>query len=635
MSEFVQIAAFLTRFFTTAIVPVAGKLLKFTIPRIARLPKYIRLLQTIYTDQEANSESRKYLTSVLLVLGSILTFLTWSYVPMVGVPIIGAFMTPIAAVIALILSLIALEATFGLNQQYFAKKYPQEFNLVKLDIEEISGTLGESWEEMIVQTQALLNSVKQQLDPDRKYDDSITASVNALISYLWVPQDSKSLPPSEISRRIVTEGLPPLAKYGGSAAEGILAGSMVAHTTQSIASGIFTKAGAFTTLAKLMGLQSGIIVSGKVYALLTVMAPLSLAAITGLGLGYGVNTLRTKEEERKLSKFLADALIAALPIVWVDGDFSSEGRDVVEKMLLNSAINDKDRRRIRSAVNDRASFEDVLHLGVLQEKNPLKAKMKNRLLLCTAYELAKADNHISEKEMELHNRMAKFTNIQEEEILEIRRLILLNSGIDSGARIKVVQGDILEQSVDAIVVSANKNLLPKKWSFATRRGIDLKVHQLAGAALREECKGLGVCSVGEARITKGYNLISPWVIHTVTPSWNDGNWEEQESLRQCYRNTLKIAHQRSLRSVAFPALGTKSGKVPIQESARIAISEARSFLNTHFNVEQLVFVCWDEQTYEAFTKAAQEDTSLLGQLDSSEPESQSIPMPEFKDCVAA
>lgn len=612
-----QVVPGLTQLFTSVILPVADKLLRFTIPRIGKLPLYFRLLWTIYSGYESNSEARKYLTSVLVLLGSILTFMTWSYVPFTGVPIIGIFTTPIAGMIALVVSLVALEFIFKLNQEYFANKYPQEFALVQSDIDELSRLLGKFWEEMIEETQSLLNVIKQQLDPNGIYDDSISASINALNAYLWMPENNKSLPPDEVHRRIVTEGLPPLAKVVGSIAEGAFAGSIVGTSAQSIAASMFVKAGFWTSVKATFGLTSGFVVAAPMYGLLTVAAPIGLAVIAGLGVGQGVKVLRNEGEKKKLSAFLSDVIISALPMAWIDGSFTAEEREILEKLMLHASINDENKRRIRTAMNEQKSFEDILHSGLLQEKNPIKMKLKNRLLLAIAYEVAKADGVISENEIDLHSRMASFMDFEQAEIREIRRLVLLTSGINVQERLKIVKGSLVQQeSVEAIVSSTNVTLLPNKKIGLVHlptdsRNLDAIIHRSAGTSLKKECKSIGHCAVGEAKITQGFNLPNQWVIHTVTPIWKDGNWEEQELLRQCYRNSLTVAHQHSIRSIAFPALGTRTGKVPIAQSARIAVSEAQQFLNTHFNVEQVILVCWDEQTYEEYMRAFEEIVGVL------------------------
>jgi O-acetyl-ADP-ribose deacetylase (regulator of RNase III) len=106
--------------------------------------------------------------------------------------------------------------------------------------------------------------------------------------------------------------------------------------------------------------------------------------------------------------------------------------------------------------------------------------------------------------------------------------------------------------------------------------------------------------VGEAKITQGYNLPAQWVIHTVVPIAAGISEQEKDLLAQCYQNSLKLAHQYSIRTVAFPALGTGSGKFSVLQAATIAIKEIKDFLNTHFSVEQVSIVCLDEQSYQEY-----------------------------------
>ncbi len=600
-----QIVPGLMQLFTAVIIPVAGQLLTFTLPRLVRIPLYLRLLWTIYTDSEMNSESRKYLTSVLLVLGSILTFMTYSYIPLTGVPIIGVLTTPIAAMIAMIVSLVSLDFILSLHQDYLIAKYPDEFDSIRSDITELSQIMGKNWEKMVKQTQSLLNTVKDKVDSDGNYDDTLLALINALNIYLWEPQSDKSLPPDEINRRIVTEGLPPVAKIGGSVAEGALAGALVGVGAHGAAAGMFVQAGFFTGIQAMLGMAGGIAVGAPVYAGLVVAAPIGLAAVAGLGVVHGAAKLRDEGEKRKLSAFLADVLIAALPMAWIDDHFSIEEQDTLEKMMLQLPLNKQDTARIRETMKQHKSFEEVLHQGLLKEENPQKARMKYRLLLCTAYELAKADGAISPEEIKLHDRMAKFMNIEEKEIQEIRRLILLKSGINLHDRISVVQGNLLEQPVDAIVNSTNLTLLPGNkigWLPlpGDSRKVDTVIHRSAGSELQKQCLSLNGCKVGEAKITGAYNLLAKQVIHTVSPAWQGGNIQEESLLAQCYNNSLRLAHEHSLRTVAFPALGTGTGKFPLETAAKVAVTEILNFLNTHLSVEQVNLVCLDESTYQVY-----------------------------------
>jgi O-acetyl-ADP-ribose deacetylase (regulator of RNase III)/uncharacterized tellurite resistance protein B-like protein len=611
MELMMSVAPGLLQLFTSVFIPIAGELLKFTLPRLVRIPLYLRLLWTIYQDKQFNSEARKYLTSVLLLLGSILTFIVYSYVPWTGLPIIGVFTTPIASMMALVISLAALDSILILNKPYLAEKYPEEFVLVSSDINELEKVMGKSWDEMLKQTQALLDTVKTSLDPDGNYDDTILASINSLVSYLTDPQSDTSLSPEQINRRIVTEGLPPLAKIGGSVAEG-LAGAAVAGTAaQGVASSMFVQAGFLTSIKAAVGLVGGMAVSAPVYAALVGVAPIGLAVAAGAGIYGGAMTLRDKGEKLKFSTFMADILIAALPIVWIDGNFSSEERDALQKLLLNPALNQKDEKRISDALERQTSFDEVLNAGLLKEENPQKAKMKHRLLLCTAWELAKADGEISADEVTLHNRMAKLMDITTEEVEEIRRLVLLKSGVNLPDRIKVVQGDITQQSVDVIVNSTNKNLIPGSklgWIPLPQdiKKVDTAIHRIAGAELQKECQSLKDCQVGEAKITLGYKLPANQIIHTVVPTKIDDSHQEQELLALCYRKALLLAHQNSIRTIAFPALGTGSGKFSYAEAAAISVKEIKQFLSTHFLVEHVTLVCTDEQSYQQYQQAVED-----------------------------
>ncbi len=163
-------------------------------------------------------------------------------------------------------------------------------------------------------------------------------------------------------------------------------------------------------------------------------------------------------------------------------------------------------------------------------------------------------------------------------------------------RMMVVEGDITEQKVDAIVNAANKTLLGGG-------GVDGAIHRAAGPRLLQECKSLGGCPTGEARITKGYNLPARWVIHTVGPVWGGGGHHEDELLASCYRTSLELAVEKSVRSIAFPAISTGVYGFPLERATAIAVSEVRSFLRRNPSLELVVFVCFGKQAHECYSKA--------------------------------
>ena len=166
-------------------------------------------------------------------------------------------------------------------------------------------------------------------------------------------------------------------------------------------------------------------------------------------------------------------------------------------------------------------------------------------------------------------------------------------------RIEVVEGDITTQKVDAIVNAANSSLLGGG-------GVDGAIHRAAGPGLLEECRRLGGCPTGEARITRGYNLPARWVIHTVGPVWRGGTQGEDELLARCYRHSLALAEQHGIRTIAFPAISTGAYGFPLERATRIAIAEVRRFLETNRSIEKVIFVCFGKRAYECYLNALRE-----------------------------
>lgn len=152
-------------------------------------------------------------------------------------------------------------------------------------------------------------------------------------------------------------------------------------------------------------------------------------------------------------------------------------------------------------------------------------------------------------------------------------------------RICVIAGDITRQPVDAIVNAANTSLLGGG-------GVDGAIHDAAGPGLLEECRTLGGCPTGEARITRGYNLPARHVIHTVGPVWKGGTQGEDELLANCYRNSLALALRHGIRTIAFPAISTGAYGFPIKRAANIAVREVAAFLRQHPDITSVCFVCF-------------------------------------------
>ncbi len=163
--------------------------------------------------------------------------------------------------------------------------------------------------------------------------------------------------------------------------------------------------------------------------------------------------------------------------------------------------------------------------------------------------------------------------------------------------ISIIQGDITKQHVDAIVNAANSSLLGGG-------GVDGAIHRAAGPQLVEECRTLGGCPTGQAKITRGYNLLAKWVIHTVGPVWNYGKSGEAELLADCYRNSLALATQHNLTTLAFPSISTGAFGYPVKSAARVAIATTRQFLAEHeTSLQAITWVCFDPTTLAAYQKA--------------------------------
>jgi O-acetyl-ADP-ribose deacetylase (regulator of RNase III) len=166
-------------------------------------------------------------------------------------------------------------------------------------------------------------------------------------------------------------------------------------------------------------------------------------------------------------------------------------------------------------------------------------------------------------------------------------------------RIELVQGDITQLKVDAIVNAANTSLLGGG-------GVDGAIHRAAGRGLLEECRTLRGCPTGEAKITKGYNLPAKWVIHTVGPLWHGGRHGEDELLASCYRNSLALTEKHGIRTIAFPAISTGVYGFPMARAARIAVKEVAGFLEQNTSVEKVMLVCFDKFAHDVFAKALRE-----------------------------
>jgi len=165
--------------------------------------------------------------------------------------------------------------------------------------------------------------------------------------------------------------------------------------------------------------------------------------------------------------------------------------------------------------------------------------------------------------------------------------------------IRVVRGDITALHVDAVVNAANTTLLGGG-------GVDGAIHYAAGPELLEECRRLGGCPTGQARITKGYRLPARWIIHTVGPVWKGGERAEAQLLASCYENSLKLAAENDIRSIAFPAISTGAYGYPLVSAAQIAIASVTRIAGTDDALRDVVFCCYSREDLAVYSRLLRE-----------------------------
>ena len=162
-------------------------------------------------------------------------------------------------------------------------------------------------------------------------------------------------------------------------------------------------------------------------------------------------------------------------------------------------------------------------------------------------------------------------------------------------KIEIQKGDITKLKVDAIVNAANTSLLGGG-------GVDGAIHRAAGPELLEFNRKLGGCSTGEAKISLGFKLPAKFIIHTVGPVWDGGKNNEDKLLANCYKNSLKLARENKVKTIAFPAISTGVYRFPLERATKIAVDEVKKFLEKNESIEKVIFVCFDDETFQVYQK---------------------------------
>lgn len=295
-------------------------------------------------------------------------------------------------------------------------------------------TIGPKWDKVHTEIKTLFDKITPQIDELQiqlqekgldlatEIDKFFKNELSDLIIYLSEEQSSHiELKIDDIER--IKESLNPWTKVGGSFLLGAGTGTIAGWGTAGVTSSVFAPATLGNTILGAIGLKSSILVSASTYALLTTVAPIAVGLTLGVGVVGGSMVLFKKGEEKKASQFLADTIIASIPMMRADGHIHNKEKDSIYQMMNNSLLQKEDRQRIEDALNSNDLFEDLVKEGVISDPKKEKREIKRKLILTLAWEVAKADGHIHDYEIELHDRMARIMNIPQETVNEIRRLI--------------------------------------------------------------------------------------------------------------------------------------------------------------------------------------------------------------------
>jgi uncharacterized tellurite resistance protein B-like protein len=423
------------------LLPVLAALINFTLTRIPKIPSYIRLIKILYSDINPSAKERKIINAALLAIGSILTFMAYSLIPWTGVPLIGAVTSPIAAAIAIVVALVVLDTIFAMNKGYYLKHLKEEnfagLNEIEADIQNLKKIFGNSWHKVVT----TINDSSQKIYEDgskrginfsdksfQSYLDHELDGLNVYIGRSSI-QEYQNLNTDLLKQNNSDGWLKDTLSFGTGASLGTLA----SVGTSAVASSVFVPASIWTTVQGFFGISTGIVVSASTYSLLTLAAPVGLGVLATVGIYSSLTNWSNKEEAAKTSKFLSEIIIAALPMVWIDGELAEQEKDTVDRLITTSGIRKEEQSLVWKAIKERKTFDQIIETSILFDNDRREKicsqsnneRLKHRLMLCAAWEIAIADGKIQESELQLHNRMANKLAISLDEVKEIRRVLNL------------------------------------------------------------------------------------------------------------------------------------------------------------------------------------------------------------------
>jgi hypothetical protein len=317
------------------LIPILSEAIKFALIRVPKIPSYLALLKVLYSDMDSSVKDRKIITTGILVIGSITTFMAYSLIPFTGVPLIGTVTSSIAAVIAIVVALAVLDMIFAINQGYYLKQLKKQgfagLDDIEADIKGLQNIFGKSlWQ----QVKSIMKDATQKISEDgsnhginvedRVYKNYVDDRLEILNIYIGTKSVTKyqDVNTSLLLQNDGQDWTKDASILGTGASVGALAGV----GASAAASSVLVHAGFLTSLQGLFGASTGFVVSASTYSLLTFAAPIGLGVIATVGIYSGLTGLKNKEEAAKMSKFLSDIMIAALPMAWIDGELSHKER---------------------------------------------------------------------------------------------------------------------------------------------------------------------------------------------------------------------------------------------------------------------------------------------------------------------
>lgn len=425
----------------TLLVPFLAIVINFTLTRIPKIPSYIRLIKILYSDIDSSAKERKIITGGLLVIGSILTFMAYSLIPWTGVPLLGAVTSPIAGAIAIVVALAVLDTIFAMNEGYYRKRLEREgfagIDDIEADIRGLKDIFGKSWQQVKSTINDASNKIYEEGSKrginfnDKSYQKYVNHQLEGLNVYVGKSSFAEY---QGINADLLKQNNgKDWTKDAFSLGTGATVGAVAGVGASAAASSVFVQASMWTTIQGWFGISTGIVVSASTYSLLTLAAPVGLGVLATVGVYSGLMNWNNQVEAAKKSKFLAEIIIAALPMAWIDGELAEKEEDTIKRLMTTSGMRNEERDVVLQAIKERQKFDDIMHTSMIFDDEHRKntcsqsdnERLKHRLILCTAWEIAIADGKIEPPELHLHNRMADQLGVSREEVKEIRRSINL------------------------------------------------------------------------------------------------------------------------------------------------------------------------------------------------------------------